>query len=135
MREHDRDEEAAPPSSNAPGPFECGVLVDLNEQINHLFSATSVKDEAGRKTKMLVKYAEFRIALVTMRSGSRWNDHKTAARISVQVLRGQIRFHTPQGTLILAGAQLLTLDPGIVHSVDAIEDSVFLLTLSDAVSR
>ena len=84
---------------------------------------------------MLVKYAEFRIALVTMKAGSRWDDHKTPARIFVHVLRGRIRFHTPGGTFALASGQLLALDPGVVHSVDSVEDSAFLLTLSDAADR
>lgn len=111
------------------------MFLDLNQQVDRIFNDSSVKDESGRKTKMLAKYAEFRIALVTMRSGSRWDDHKTPARIFVQVLRGQIRFHTLGRTFELACGQLLTLDPGIVHSVDAVEDSAFLLTLSDVAKQ
>ena len=111
------------------------MFVDLNDQINRLFSDALVKDEAGRKTKMLVKYPEFRIVLVTMRAGARWNDHKTRARISVQVLRGRIQFRVPNATFELQAGRLLTLDPGILHCVDAAEDSAFVLMLSDAASK
>lgn len=134
MREQPQDFEPAS-TFRSTGPFECGVFLDLNGQIDRLFSDTSVEPQAGRKTKMLARYAEFRIALVTMISGSRWSDHKTPARIFVQVLRGQIRFHTPGGTFELACGQLLTLDPGVVHSVDSVADSAFLLTLSDVAGR
>lgn len=134
MREQPQDSVPDSPF-RSPAPFESGVFLDLNQQVDRIFNDSSVKDESGRKTKMLVKYAEFRIALVTMRSGSRWDDHKTPARIFVQLLRGQIRFHTSGRTFELACGQLLTLDPGIVHSVDAVEDSAFLLTLSDVAKQ
>jgi len=100
-----------------------------------MFDDVSVKEEAGRKSKMLVKYPEFRIVLVTMRAGSRWNDHKTPSRIFLQVLRGHILFCAPHATFNLRTGQLLTLDPDIVHSVDSTEDSAFLLTLSGPASQ
>lgn len=102
----------------------------MNKEIASLFGNTPVEEETGRKTKMLAKYPEFKIVLVTMRPGSRWNDHKTTARISLQMLRGKIRFHTPDGTLELVTGKLLTLDPSVVHSVDSVEDSAFLLILA-----
>jgi quercetin dioxygenase-like cupin family protein len=118
-------------SSKAPGDFEGGIILDLNDQIDQLFSDTSNKEEAGRKSKMLMKYPELRVVLIAMRAASRWNDHKTQARISVQVLRGHIQFHVLNETFDLRAGQLLALDPGVVHSVDSVADSAFLLTLSD----
>lgn len=135
MREHAQDIHVTESNSNPPGPFEGGLFIDLKDQMSRLFSDISMTDEAGRKTKMLVKYPEFRIALVTMRAGSRWDDHKTPARISVQVLRGHIQFRVAGAKFDLAAGQLITLHPGVVHSVDSVEDSAFLLTLSDPVSR
>jgi quercetin dioxygenase-like cupin family protein len=105
--------------------------VDLNQEIARL-QAEASSEESGRKSKMLVKYPEFRIVLIAMRAGSRWEDHKTNARIGLHVLRGDIRFHTANGTFELRPGQLLTLAPSIVHSVDALEESAFLLTLSFA---
>ena len=103
--------------------------VDLNQEIARLQAETS-SGESGRKSKMLVKHAEFRIVLVAMRAGSRWEDHNTNARICLHVLRGDIRFRTANSTCDLRPGQLLTLAPSIVHSVDAVEESAFLLTLS-----
>ena len=94
--------------------------VDLNEEIVRL-QAEASSEESGRKTKMLA-----------MRAGIRWEDHKTNARICLHVLRGDIRFHTANGMFELRPGQLLTLAPSIVHSVDALEESAFLLTLSSA---
>jgi quercetin dioxygenase-like cupin family protein len=105
--------------------------IDLNQQITRL-QAEASSEESGRKSKMLVKHPEFRIVLIAMRTGSRWEDHKTNARICLHVLRGDIRFHTANDAFDLRPGQLITLAPGVVHSVDAVEESAFLLTLSSA---
>ena len=102
--------------------------IDLDQEMTRLHAEAS--SESGRKSKMLVKHPEFRIVLITMRTGSRWEDHKTNARICLHVLRGDIRFHTANGAFDLRPGQLLTLAPSVVHSVDALEESAFLLTLS-----
>jgi len=135
MREEPQQSDLAAPSSSSPAAFDYGVFIDLNERVTSMFGDASVKEEAGRKSKMLAKYPEFRIVLVTMRAGSRWNEHKTLSRIFVQVLRGHILFRAPHATFSLRTGQLLTLDPGIVHIVDSTEDSAFLLTLSGPASQ
>jgi len=130
MREQHQKTELTAASSSFPGLFDYGVFIDLDGRVASMFDDTSVKEEAGRRSKMLVKYRDFRIVLVTMRAGSRWNEHQTSSRIVVQVLRGSILFSAPHATFNLRTGQLLTLDPGTVHTVDSTEDSAFLLTLS-----
>lgn len=120
-----------PGTSKTPSTFEGGAFLDLTPDLDRRHLDSSSKEDAGRNTKMLVKYPEFRIVLITMKALSRWDDHKTNARILVNVLRGHIHFQTPNGTFDVRPGQLLALDPGIVHSVDAPEESAFLLTLSD----
>lgn len=115
----------------SPTLFDCGAFINLSTEINRLQADASFKEEAGHKTKLLLKYSEFRIVLICMRALSRWDDHQTKTRILIHVLRGHIQFHTPAGTFDLQPDQLLALDPGIMHSVDAFEESAFLLTLSD----
>lgn len=115
----------------SPNLFGCGAFIDLNLEIDRLRADASFKEESGHKTKLLLKYPEFRIALIFMGALSRWDDHQTRARIFIHVLRGHIQFHTPDGAFALRPGQLLALDPGILHSVDASEESAFLLTLSD----
>lgn len=108
-----------------------GMLFDLNAEVARVEDAEGrAKQSASRTTSMLVKYPGLRIALITMRAGTTWDDHKTDARISVQPLRGQIRFTSPDSTVNLSAGQLLILDPGVPHAVEAIEESAFLLTLA-----
>lgn len=129
--------QSAPLSSTsmAPAHFEGGAALDLNQEIAQLRADASLKEEAGHKTKMLARYPEFRIVLISMKAGTRWQDHKTNSRILVQVLCGQIQFHTPNGIFDLHAGQLLALNPDILHSVDAPEESAFLLTLFSAPDR
>lgn len=88
------------------------------------------REGTGRITRMLVKHSGLRVALVAMKSGTQWTDHKTPSRISVQPVQGRIRFRTPDGEITLGIGELLVLDANVPHSVEALEDAAFLLTLS-----
>ena len=131
MTEHDDARSVEPkPDPTKTSKLEAVTLVDVNEEIVRFQKEVSIKEESGHRTKMLVKHPEFRIVLITMNSGSQWLEHKTNSRIAVQPLQGHIRFLTPGGNFDLREGQLLTLDPGIPHSVESLEESAFLLTLS-----
>jgi len=131
MTEHnDAQSVEAKPDLTKTRKLESATLVDLDEETVRLRKDASTREEAGHRAKMLVKHPEFRIVLITMNPGSRWAEHKTNSRIAVQPLQGHIRFLTPDGNFELREGQLLTLDPGIPHSVESLEESAFLLTLS-----
>jgi quercetin dioxygenase-like cupin family protein len=131
MTEHDDARSVEPkPDPTKTSKLEAVTLVNLNEETIRLRKDVSAREEAGHRTKMLVKHPESRIVLITMNSGSQWLEHKTNSRIAVQPLQGHIRFLTPGGNFDLREGQLLTLDPGIPHSVESLEESAFLLTLS-----
>jgi quercetin dioxygenase-like cupin family protein len=131
MTAHDDDRSVAPKRYPAKASkLEAATLVDVNEEIIRLQKEVSTNEELEHRTKMLVKHPEFRIVLITMNSGSQWAEHKTNSRISMQPLQGHIRLFTPDGNVDLREGQLLTLDPGVPHSVEALEESAFLLTLS-----
>jgi quercetin dioxygenase-like cupin family protein len=137
MPEKPPDETAIPNHGSTEPPtlpdnFEGGAFIDLHGAVALLRSDNASKGQAGRESRLLIKYPEFRIVLITMRAGSTWEEHKTASRILIQTLLGYIRFHTPNGTFELRPGQLLILDPDIVHSVDAPEESAFLLSLFSA---
>jgi quercetin dioxygenase-like cupin family protein len=104
---------------------------DLGHEVAELRREDSWERESGRSSKTLAKYSDFRIVLVCMKAGSHMNDHKAEARISIQPLRGKILLHVPdQKSVELLAGQLMTLDCGIHHDVEAIEESAFLLTVA-----
>jgi quercetin dioxygenase-like cupin family protein len=57
-------------------------------------------------------------------------EHHVDGRISILLLKGRIRLHSlNQDTEILPG-DLLALEYGILHQIEAIKESAFLITIS-----
>ena len=102
---------------------------DLQAELASVRQDAAFQQGPGRLQKMLVKGPGLRIALTVMKSGNQWTEHKTPSRIFVQPISGSIRFVWPDGEARLGAGQFLALDPGIPHSVEALEDAAFLLTL------
>ena len=104
---------------------------DLQQELRELRREDSWGRETGRSSKTLAKYPDFRIVLVLMKASTHMNEHKAEARISIQALVGRIRLHLPEREpLELSAGQLLALDCGMPHDVEALEESAFLLTVS-----
>src|SRR6185369_11555423 len=51
--------------------------------------------KTGHMAKTLVKHSDFRIVLFVLKAGTRIEEHKTNASISVQALRGRLLLHLP----------------------------------------
>ncbi len=96
----------------------------------------SLRDEewwlrrSGRNSRTLVKYPDFRIVLVEMRAGAVMSEHRAEGRISIHCLAGKIRVKAAGEAVDLPAGQLLALDCGIPHDVEAVKDCAFLLTIS-----
>jgi quercetin dioxygenase-like cupin family protein len=83
-----------------------------------------------RNAKTLVKERGLSVVLTVMRSGARLQEHKTAGPISVQTLAGHIRLHALENTFDLPVGHVVMLGGNIVHDVEAVEESAFLLTIA-----
>ena len=104
---------------------------DIDTELKKLEEAPSWQRESGRSAKTLVKYEEFRIILVRMKPGSYMSHHRAEGPISIHGLQGKIRVHLPDDRMEeLKQGDLLTLDRGLEHDVEALEDSAFLLTIA-----
>jgi len=78
----------------------------------------------------LVKSGGLRVVLVAMRRGAVLPSHRTDGPISMQVIAGKLRLTSDSQTVPLHTGQLLTLQAGIPHGVEAATEAAFLLTLS-----
>ena len=103
---------------------------DLREELEQLRQQDSWQRETGRSSKTLAKYPDFRIILILMKANTQMNEHQAEGRISIHSLLGKICIHLPDQKINLAVGQLLVLDCGMVHDVEALEESGFLLTVS-----
>ncbi|SIT74815.1 cupin domain-containing protein [Pontibacter indicus] len=91
--------------------------------------------KTGRGSRTVLKSETLRIVLNVMRAGSEIKPHQAPGPISVQVLQGRIKFITGAGAVELTNGKLLTLQAHMRHSVEAIEESTFLLTVSPLPSK
>ncbi|HEV2620050.1 MAG TPA: cupin domain-containing protein [Acidobacteriaceae bacterium] len=85
---------------------------------------------SGIHAKTLFKKDDFRVVLISMETGAHMKEHHVDGTSSVQVLEGAIRYSTLGRTHTLHPGTLLTLAASIPHDVEAIDQSVFLLTIS-----
>lgn len=107
------------------------IRQNIGSELAKLKTASSWQRESGRSSETLVKYEEFRIVLVRMKAGSYMSHHRAEGPISIQAIQGKIRVHLPEGRMHdLELGDLLTLERGLEHDVEAMEESAFLLTIA-----
>ena len=86
--------------------------------------------QTGHTARTLFKKADLRVVLISMKKGSVLKEHHADGTISVQVLKGALRF-TAQGEMhTLQTNGLVALGASIKHEVEALEESAFLLTIA-----
>jgi quercetin dioxygenase-like cupin family protein len=85
---------------------------------------------SGIRVKVLCKNADFRAILISMEAAARMKEHRVDGTSSVQVLKGKIRYSAQGEAHELGIGSLLTVDASIMHEVEALEESAFLLTVS-----
>ena len=84
---------------------------------------------AGRSTRTLVSLPALRVLLVAMKAGARWDEHVAPGRITVQMLVGRIRLSAARTRIDMPAGHLAALGTRVPHDVEAVEESVFLLTV------
>jgi quercetin dioxygenase-like cupin family protein len=83
----------------------------------------------GHNAKTLVKHPDFRVVLIALKAGARVSEHKTDHCVTIHAIEGRLRLHVPGNTLDLAQGQLLALEQTTLHDIEAVEDSIFVLSL------
>lgn len=84
----------------------------------------------GIARKRLIQHPDFQMTLRRMKPNTRIPEHYNPGRICVQTLFGHIRMHADGRTFDLRRGQCLVLDRAVVHDVEAVEESAFLLTVA-----
>lgn len=104
------------------------VEIDLNKFIAELKQETTWAD-SDRNSITVFKSNTSTMVLIGLHKNAELKEHTAIGNISVQVLEGEINFVAEQETLLLEKGQMVTLAANIPHSVRALEESFFLLTL------
>lgn len=107
------------------------VTMDLNQFIEQLKNESTWR-ESDRNSITIFKSDNMRIVLLGLHDGAELKTHTANGIISVQVLEGHIKFTTEPQTAELQKGQMLALQKQVPHSVVALKESFFLLTLAMA---
>ena len=105
------------------------VEMNLNETIKQIKSETTWT-ESDRNSVTLFKSETMRIVLIGLHENAELKPHKANGVISVQVVEGKIEFRAEQQNTHLQKGQMIALHENIIHSVKALTESFFLLTLA-----
>jgi quercetin dioxygenase-like cupin family protein len=99
--------------------------------LNEIAEADQYKPWAsGIYSRTLFKKPDLRIVLISMESAAQMKEHHADGTSSLYVLKGYIRYSTRGQVYNLRAGSLFTLGASIKHSVEAMEESGFLLTIS-----
>jgi quercetin dioxygenase-like cupin family protein len=105
------------------------VIIDLPLCIKQIKDEVTW-NESDRNAITVYKTNGMRIVLVALHAGAEMKTHTAAGIISVQIIHGKIKFNAESRSFELITGQMLALHKGIQHSVFAIEETIFLLTLT-----
>jgi quercetin dioxygenase-like cupin family protein len=110
---------------------DAAIRLNLQEELNKLRSAPTWAQPTGRSSATLVKYEDLRMVLTLMRKGSRIAQHRAEGSISIQAIQGRLRLYVGRKEICeLVSGDVLALQSGLEHDVEALEESAFLLTIA-----
>jgi quercetin dioxygenase-like cupin family protein len=105
------------------------LAFDLAAEAEALMREPTWQAGHGHNAKTLVKHPDFRVVLIVLKAGARMQEHSTDQCVTIHALSGHLRVHVPGRTLDVTKGALLALEQTVVHDVEAVEDSAFVLSL------
>ena len=84
---------------------------------------------------ILLKSPEKQIILTAVHVGTEIKSFQSNESITFQIIEGRLRFHIRKDILTLNEGQLMTLHENIKYRLTTQEETVFLLTISDSITK
>lgn len=84
-----------------------------------------------RNAITILKSEKLRLVLMALREGAEINFCKSGNLFSLQLLEGKLMFHSENKELMLEQGHILTLLENTDHSLIAISETIFLLTIGN----
>lgn len=106
------------------------LVFDLPSLIKEL-KQDDFGENGNRNAITLLKSDNMRLVLIALREGAEIDFRQSDNLISLQLLEGNLQFRAASKTVVLDQGQLLTLHENIPHSLRAVNESVFLLTIGN----
>lgn len=89
-------------------------------------------DEKKFLAKVLVNQPGYRMVLLNFRAGQAMPEHSAKEMVTVYALSGHITFYESQSPHELRAGEVLWIDAGIPHRLEAHEDSSLLVVRAGA---
>jgi quercetin dioxygenase-like cupin family protein len=121
----------ARPDRPRTGPF---VHCRLNEEVERLKTEPAWRD-GDRNAITLTKEAGLRLVLTTLRQGAVLREHRASTAATLHVLSGRMVLRADEQPLPLGPGDVVTMEPGLAHAGEALDDPAFLLTLVEDGAR
>lgn len=84
-------------------------------------------DEKKSLPKVLMNRPGYRLVLLNLRRGQGIPEHATQERVTVYAVAGHITFYEGQSPFELRAGEVLCIDDGVPHKLEAHEDSTLLV--------
>ena len=84
-------------------------------------------DSSKINPKILINESGYRMVLMSMRAGQSTPEHSTPGMVTVYALRGHITFHVGSTSCELHAGEVVSVEAGAPHRVEAHEDSALLV--------
>ena len=108
------------------GPF---VHVRLAEEAARLQTEPAWIN-GDRNAITLTKRAGLTLVLTVLRRGAVLREHHAPAPTTLQVVSGRMALRAGERTLTLGPGDVVTMEAGLPHAGEALEDTAFLLTIA-----
>ena len=126
---NDRKEPAVVITDPARRPCEAPLLrFDVPSLLAQLEREDTWHTRTRHAVTLLEGHHGLRVVLMALHAGTVIPPHQVEGLISVQVIKGRLIFSTSSESVTIGKGQLLTLQAGIRHALEALEESAFLLT-------
>ena len=103
------------------------VVIDLEKYSQQLTDEDAWKKN-GRNGITVLKTSGLTMVLVWLHNNTELIDNNIDGHITIQVIEGAVECIIETGTVQLKKQQIISIHPGIVHSIRAVEKSLLLIT-------
>ncbi len=105
------------------------LCFDLDDELTQLRAERPYVD-GDRNAKTLVKAAAFRLVLVALKAGARFDEDDPRGEVSVLVRRGRVSLQVGGESTDVGPGQVAAIQAGNHWSAVAAEDSLVILTIN-----
>jgi quercetin dioxygenase-like cupin family protein len=119
----------APERGEPVRPLTTPMSFDCRAEIARM-KTTDAWQRGDHTAHTLINAAGFHLLLMALKAGGHIKEHRAEGDVSIETIEGHIRAHVQGQTVDLPTGGLLMLPPGVVHDVEAMEESAFLLTIA-----